>query len=217
MGSVEGRRLEKVLWAPAPGYEVDAEIAAVCESAIALLSSGGTEIVEIDRVFSDEPLGDWFTMWTVYCDRRQGHLRGTADWQLIDPGLRGLMDHAKGRVDAVMFARAIDSGHMHSLDLAARFETAPILLCPTVAGQTAKIGEQGTIGGVESPFWAPFAAAFNLTRHPAGTVPVGFTADGMPVGLQVVGPHLADLAVLRAMAAIEDVVQLDSAMIAPSL
>lgn len=42
-----------------------------------------------------------------------------------------------------------------------------------------------------------------LLRGDAGSVPCGFTEDGMPVGLQVVGPSLHDLAVLRAMAALE--------------
>jgi len=45
-------------------------------------------------------------------------------------------------------------------------------------------------------------------RH-AGTVNAGFTADGMPVGLQVIGPHFADLEVLTALACLEDALGLD--------
>lgn len=199
----------RVLWAPAPGFEVDAEIAAVCAAAVRRLEAAGTEVIEIDRVFTDEPLADWFTMWTVYCERRQGHLRGTPDWDRIDPGLRAQMDHAHQNVDAVAFAQAIDSAHRHHLDLVARFAQAPILLCPTVAGQTARVGEQGRVNGSETVFWAPFAGAYNLTRNPAGTVAAGLTADGMPVGLQVIGPQHADVAVLRTIAAIEDLLDLD--------
>ncbi len=43
-----------------------------------------------------------------------------------------------------------------------------------------------------------------MTRSPAGTVCVGFTPAGMPVGLQVVGPQHADAAVLRMLAVVED-------------
>jgi len=200
----------RVMWAPAPGFEVDAEIAAVCGAAVAALAAAGTEVIEVDRVFTDEPLGDWFTMWTVYCERRQGPLRDGPDWERIDPGLRAQMDHAHQNVDAVAFAKAIDSAHTHNLDLVKLFDQAPILLCPTVAGQTAMVGHQGTINGVETPFWAPFTGAYNLTRNPAGTVPVGFTADGMPVGLQVIGPQHADVAVLRTIAVLEDVVGVDA-------
>ena len=51
--------------------------------------------------------------------------------------------------------------------------------------------------------WTPFTFPFNLTQQPAGTVPCGFTADGLPVGLQVVGPRYGDALVLGAMAAYE--------------
>ena len=200
---------DRVVWAPAPGFEVDAEIAAVCAAAVAALAAAGTEVIEVERVFTGEPLADWFTMWTVYCERRQGPLRGTPDWEQIDAGLRAQMDHAQANVDAVTFARAIDSAHVHNLDLVKVFDRAPILLCPTVAGQTAVVGHQGRVNGSETPFWAPFTGGYNLTRNPAGTVPVGFTADGMPVGLQVIGPQRADVAVLRTVAALEDVVGLD--------
>lgn len=42
-----------------------------------------------------------------------------------------------------------------------------------------------------------------MTGQPAATVPAGFTSDGLPVGLQIVGRHLADADVLRASAAFE--------------
>jgi len=51
--------------------------------------------------------------------------------------------------------------------------------------------------------WVAFTYPFNLTGQPAATVPCGFTADGLPVGLQIVGARLQDVLVLRAAAAFE--------------
>jgi Asp-tRNA(Asn)/Glu-tRNA(Gln) amidotransferase A subunit family amidase len=51
--------------------------------------------------------------------------------------------------------------------------------------------------------WASFSDPFNCTGQPAASVPAGFTPAGMPVGVQIVGRCLADLAVLRASAAFE--------------
>ena len=51
--------------------------------------------------------------------------------------------------------------------------------------------------------WSPFTYPFNLTQHPAATVPCGLAADGLPVALQIVGPKFADARVLRAARAYE--------------
>jgi aspartyl-tRNA(Asn)/glutamyl-tRNA(Gln) amidotransferase subunit A len=48
-----------------------------------------------------------------------------------------------------------------------------------------------------------------MTRSPAGTVCAGFTQVGLPVGLQVIGPQHADVAVLRALTLLEDVLAID--------
>ena len=51
--------------------------------------------------------------------------------------------------------------------------------------------------------YTPFTYPFNLTGQPAITVPCGVAADGLPVGLQIVGGRFADAIVLRAAAAFE--------------
>jgi Asp-tRNA(Asn)/Glu-tRNA(Gln) amidotransferase A subunit family amidase len=49
----------------------------------------------------------------------------------------------------------------------------------------------------------PFTYPFNLTGQPAASVPAGWTDDGLPVGLQIVGQRRADRTVLAAAAAYE--------------
>ena len=49
----------------------------------------------------------------------------------------------------------------------------------------------------------PYTLPFNLTGLPAATLPCGLTDDGLPVGLQVVGPKFAERAILEACLAIE--------------
>lgn len=67
----------------------------------------------------------------------------------------------------------------------------------------------GTVNGVPTVEWHGMTQAFNITRVPAGTVCAGFTATGLPIGLQVVGRHHDDVGVLRGVAWIEDLLALD--------
>ncbi|MDP3414108.1 MAG: amidase family protein, partial [Polaromonas sp.] len=53
--------------------------------------------------------------------------------------------------------------------------------------------------------WTPFSYPFNLTQQPASTVPCGLTTNGLPIGLQFVGPMFGDALVLRASRAYEAV------------
>ena len=51
--------------------------------------------------------------------------------------------------------------------------------------------------------WTPFSYPFNLTQQPACSIPCGLDADGLPIGLQIVGPMFGDALVLRAARAYE--------------
>ena len=59
---------------------------------------------------------------------------------------------------------------------------------------------------VSTVAWLPFSSLANLTGLPAASVPAGFTDEGLPVGLQIMGRHLDDRGVLALAAVVERVV-----------
>jgi aspartyl-tRNA(Asn)/glutamyl-tRNA(Gln) amidotransferase subunit A len=62
--------------------------------------------------------------------------------------------------------------------------------------------------------WSPFTYPFNITQQPAASVPCGLTREGLPIGLQIVGPPREDARVLAAARAFENArpfAQIDSA------
>lgn len=108
---------------------------------------------------------------------------------------------AEDLTDALMTRKAVTNKmwrFMKSYDL---------LLTPTLAVPPFPLHVQGPEkidGQIVPPFkWLAFTFPFNLTGQPAATVPAGFTGDGLPIGLQIVGRHLDDPLVLRAAAAFE--------------
>lgn len=90
------------------------------------------------------------------------------------------------------------------------FEKHDLILTPTVATAAFAAGDRGPLGpekinGQEASAssWVCFTYPFNFTGHPAASVPCGFNAEGLPVGLQIVGRRFDEAMVLRAARAFE--------------
>jgi amidase len=89
-----------------------------------------------------------------------------------------------------------------------------LLITPAVSVEPWKAGVPfpADIDGVPVPNyydWAKLSWAFSVTGLPALSLPCGRTESGMPVNLQIVGPHLGERKVLAAAQAIEAELQLD--------
>jgi aspartyl-tRNA(Asn)/glutamyl-tRNA(Gln) amidotransferase subunit A len=78
-------------------------------------------------------------------------------------------------------------------------QTYDVLLTPTLPLAAFPVGQDVPDDSTSPDWtsWTPYTYPFNLTQQPALSVPCGFTAAGLPVGLQVVGPRHADALVLR--------------------
>ncbi|MGW6356928.1 amidase [Streptomyces sp. NPDC055092] len=91
--------------------------------------------------------------------------------------------------------------------MARLMSTYDVLVTPTTAVPAFEVGIQGptVIDGRKVPdtAWTGFTFPANLTGQPAVSVPAGWTRDGLPVGLHIVGRHLADAQVLGVAAAFE--------------
>ena len=89
------------------------------------------------------------------------------------------------------------------------FEKFDVILTPTTATTAFKLGQLFPMeinGKGAAPLtWMPYTYIFNLTQHPAATIPSGFSSEGLPIGLQIVGRRFDELTVLQVSNAFENV------------
>ena len=199
----------RVAWCPSLGYaEVDTEVLTTCERALRALEALGTDVVEVDAVFDTDPLDVWLTIVGPCLLRTLQPYE--EHWDRLTPVLALIADGARS-ISATQLVRALDRCHEMNLRLVTLFHGVRLLVAPTTAGVAPPISLEGRgiVNGVEDPNWVRLTYPFNLTRSPAATVPVGLTGDGVPVGLQLVGPQHGDLVVLRSAAALEEAIGFD--------
>ncbi|MFU8816830.1 MAG: amidase, partial [Pseudomonadales bacterium] len=198
-----------VVWSPTMGYaEVDAEILAACSAFVAKLAGSGVAVVERATIWDQDPSSDWFVFWATLRARAQGHLMGSPAWERIDEGLRATIEWGM-KFTGIDYARAMDTCHSLNLRLEAAFADAPFIVTPTLSGQAPRQGAAGgQINGEVATEWVSFTTGLNMTRNPAGTVCVGYTRSGLPIGLQVIGRQRDDLGVLKTLCFFEDIAAL---------
>jgi aspartyl-tRNA(Asn)/glutamyl-tRNA(Gln) amidotransferase subunit A len=182
---------------------VDPEVSAVCARAAKAFRELGCRVDEVqpkwpsmmeswEQIFC----GGIATRMAPYLDQRD----------LIEPGLQRFIDATLKNPPTRYVQAWFDRLNWWQYPRAF-FEKYDLLLTPTIACPPFKVGldTPGTIAGRAVSFygWIPFTPAFNLTGQPAASVPCGFTKDGLPIGLQIVGRRFADMLVLRASAAFE--------------
>jgi Asp-tRNA(Asn)/Glu-tRNA(Gln) amidotransferase A subunit family amidase len=199
-----------VAWSPTLGYApVDDEVLAICERAVDALSGIGATITEVEHVFTEDPLGTWMTLVDTCNWRTLSRYHGTDDWSKLEAGLAAGAERGRA-VSGADIVRAQDECHRMNVRLVNLFRHHRLLVTPTLATAPPPSGGLGTVNGDTDLNWVRFTYPFNCTRSPAATVCAGFTQSGLPVGLQLVGPQHADQVVLRAAAALEAALDLDT-------
>ncbi len=141
--------------------------------------------------------------------RRRG--KPLADGE-IEGIARGAIDYARG-ISGADYLEAVNKVHAYGREMAAFFETRDILLTATLAEPPARLGRfdhvtQDYVDYRMGPgrvfAYSPYTAAFNATGQPAASVPLHWTADGLPVGVHLAAPFGRDEMLMGLCARIEE-------------
>ncbi len=182
---------------------IDPAVADVTREAADALRRAGADVREIRLEWPCDPVRIFRLIWTMGAARLAAEL-DPRDYELLDPDLQAFC--AAGKPCGLAEAREAQDGRVQLWSwLSDRFRTEPfdVLLGPTMPVLPFRAGQGCPDGWESNPFaWVPFTPVFNLTRHPAASVNAGF-AQGLPVGVQLVGPWYRDEIVFQAAGALE--------------
>ncbi len=204
--TLRGKRVRYCL-AP-PGRPVEADVRRTFEAALARLTDLGAEVEPFDGAgFDVEPIWRvinhtvWRTRFLPLIEREPDAYSPTFRRQIATAAAFSAQQYQEA-----MFARTALYRKVQAL-----FGQADLLAMPTMSRTALPLGTDifdtvdidGRPHGDIRAHWYPWTMLFNLTGHPAISVPCGLGQDGLPVGLQLVAPCHADLQLLQAAEAYE--------------
>jgi amidase len=203
---VEPGRL-RIAWTTEPPVDVpvDPECRAAAASAAGLLADLGHETAERTPPWrSDALLPDFVRVWQV-----GPATAGVDDLSLLEPINRALAEDALATPSPEL---ALSVLRLESLArrVVAFWEEVDVVLTPTLALPPVPLGwtHEDTDGDARLAFarqtlFTPFTPLVNVTGQPAVSLPLHRTADGLPVGVQLIGRPFAEATLIRLSAQLE--------------
>jgi aspartyl-tRNA(Asn)/glutamyl-tRNA(Gln) amidotransferase subunit A len=201
----EGIKGKRIAYSPDLGHaRVDPEVAALVKAAVERFSDLGAVVEQVATPWA-APGPDLIRFfWAAHLTRLKPQLE---TWEsLMDPGLVACIK-AAADVSVADYQIAREGKMAYVASIHKWFQDWDFLLTPaaSVAAFPAErlMPEHWPQHDWDWVSWAEFSYPFNMSWNPAASVPCGFTTDGLPVGLQIVGKRFDDLGVLQASAAFE--------------
>src|SRR3954471_21640436 len=205
VGLEDGIRGLRIAWSPRLGYvkELDPEVEAATARAAQTFADLGAIVEEADPGFA-EPYEMIMAIW--------GGVSATLltaipekDRARMDPGFVKIAEDGR-RISLTAYLNAVTARQGLALAMERFHEKYDLLLTPQMPIPALEAGRVTPADGSYGDNWinwSPYTYPFNLTQQPAASVPCGFSSDGLPIGLQIVGPARQDHLVLRAARAFE--------------
>ena len=197
----------RIAWSADYGYAgVDPEVIEISAAAARVFEGLGCSVDESGLAL-EEAFETWWVFFSANVAATQGHLLDDPADPLSWYGRMAIEDGA--RTSAADFARALGGRDRMINQFADVFDDYDLLLSPTMATTAFPVGEYPEeVAGKRNATrkgWGflPFTHPINTIGHPAASVPCGFSADGLPVGLHIVGRKGDEATVLAASAAFE--------------
>jgi aspartyl-tRNA(Asn)/glutamyl-tRNA(Gln) amidotransferase subunit A len=200
----QGLKGLRVAYSPTLGYakNVHPDIAAAVEKAALYLKQLGAYVEQTDPGIED-PLDITTGLWFAGAYQV---------WRTLNPSQQALTD--PDFAAQVALGERLDVNAIHQLNqrrgllgshLRQFMQRFDLILTPSTAVPAfqARPAGHSPMDSAAMLGWTPFSYPFNLSQQPAISLPCGLTREGLPMGMQLVGPMFGDALVLRAAKALE--------------
>jgi amidase len=195
-----------VAWSPDLGIApVDREVRAICEKAAYTFHNMG---VRVDAACPDLSDADKTFQALRAVQRAASSAQLLAEHRgQLSPEVIFYAEKALGLTGREIVAAEVCRGEIYQR-MVRFFQDYDLLICPTVMVSPfdAKLREVREVEGVtfDDYFaWLRLTFAITATSCPAMSVPCGFTAAGLPVGIQIIGPPRGEARVISGAALFE--------------
>ena len=187
------------VWSEPPVGRVVPEISAGLESAARDIESFGARIEPI-ALPGEDLLGTFNTIWFAGAANRVRKIPSERRAE-VDPGLLEIAEIG-ATYSAIDYAEALGRRAVFGAAMDQLLAEYDLLISPATPIPAFQAGHNvpPDSGFRHWTEWASFNFPVNLSQQPACSLPMGFTSDGLPMGLQLVGPKAGDALVLRAAA-----------------
>jgi aspartyl-tRNA(Asn)/glutamyl-tRNA(Gln) amidotransferase subunit A len=190
----------RVAYSPTLGFPdaariLDPEVREAVDRAAAMFEAMGAHVAAVDPPIGD-PVEEFHALWFAGAAASVAILPDTRD---IDPGLAEIA--AQGaRLSAMDYLRATNRRMTMGLAMGKFHLDYDLLVTATIPIPAFEAAREVPDGWPAPRWtsWTPLTYPFNMTQQPAASVPCGFTVNGLPIGLQVIGPRHADSLVIAA-------------------
>ncbi len=198
-GDLKGLRIGLVSAFFTDPAEVDPSVMAAVREALQTMESVGARVEEVSVPFlRHAPAIQYITLATEASANHARLLRTRGRELGLDVRRRLELGEF---ITAPQYVRAQQGRRLLMQELAAVFRRVDLLITPTLPVVAPPIGDQTlTIHGVEKrvqPTLTRCTSFVNLTGLPAISLPCGSDADGLPVGLQLIGQPFDEATLLR--------------------
>jgi aspartyl-tRNA(Asn)/glutamyl-tRNA(Gln) amidotransferase subunit A len=205
------------------GEGMDADVRQHVEAGIKQLETLGCRLIELRMPHTDYAIATYYIVATAEASSNLARFDGVRYGPRADSGtLRDMYKKTRGKGFGPEVKRrimlgtyALSSGYydayylraqrVRSLiarDFAEAFGKVDAIVTPTSPSPAFRIGER-----IDDPLKMYLADIYTVTGSLAGvpgiSIPCGATAEGLPVGLQILGPHFAEARVLQLANAFE--------------